>query len=300
MNRFDFSNIDIQEELAPIEGTEFISWAEVDSAYQYRRQNPIPTIKTPWQKLNGRFEWSVGGYHLLGGYSGHGKSTVALQCLLSGAKDHKVAIASLEMMKEDVAELSYQMVAGTTRVDDLYREKIASWLDDRVMYYDRLDNIDPEEAIQAIIFAAKSGCKMILLDCLFMIQGICQDPEAEQRFTQTLSTVGKKFNVAIILVHHMRKPQGVGGEARMPDKSSFIGSSHMVNASLSCIVVWRDFEIIEARDSGMPTEEGEPDVKFSVEKNRHFKFHGGINLYEHPSRLLCESSARRVNRIVEL
>ena len=300
MNRFEFSDINIQEELAPIEGTEFIGWADVHAAYEYRKANPIPTIKTPFRKMDGRLEWSVGGYHLLGGYSGHGKSTIALQCLLYAAKDHKVAIASLEMTKENVAEAAYKMVAGTHLVADEYERKVAGWLQDRVMYYDRLDNIAPQEAIQAIIFAAKKGCKLILLDCLFMIEGICQDPEAEQRFTQTLSTVGKKFNVAIILVHHLRKPQGERGEKTIPSKSAFIGSSHMVNASLSCSLIWRDFEVIDNREQNIPTDEDDPDVIFKVDKNRLFKFHGQMNLFEHSSRLLCETKHRNVNRVVDL
>ncbi|NBT30305.1 MAG: hypothetical protein EBT18_12665, partial [Gammaproteobacteria bacterium] len=58
----DFSRIDIQEELAWIEGTEFVSWSDVAKAREHRRANPIPSIKTPWQKLHGRFEFSVGGY----------------------------------------------------------------------------------------------------------------------------------------------------------------------------------------------------------------------------------------------
>jgi hypothetical protein len=202
------------------------------------------------------------------------------------------------MEKEAIVEMSYQMIAGTTRVDELYEEKIASWLADRVMAYDRIDSIKPEEAIQMVIHAAKNGCKLILLDCLFMIEGICADVEAEQLFTQKLAEVGKRFSVAILLIHHMRKPEQ--NEKKIPSKSGFIGSSHMVNASLSCAIVWKDFELIGIRDQGMPSEEHEPDMVLKIDKNRHFKFHGNVALYEHPSRLVCESSSRRVKRIVEL
>ncbi len=296
--RFDFSNIDLQEELAPIEGTEFVSWLDWHEAYRYRKANPVPTIKTPFSRLEGKYELSVGGYHLWGGYSGHGKSTLAIQTALHAAQENKVAIASLEMEKEDVVEMAYQMIAGTTRVDELYEEKIAHWLEPRVMSYDRIDTIKPAEAIQMCIHAAKNGCKLILLDCLFMIEGICADVEAEQHFTQKLAEVGKRFNVAILLIHHMRKPEQ--NEKKIPSKSGFIGSSHMVNASLSCAIVWRDFELIGIRDQGLPNEESEPDVVLKVDKNRHFKFHGNVRLYEHSSRLLCESSVRRVKRIVEL
>ena len=298
MKRFDFSNVDIQEELAPIEGTEFVTWADVSKAVRHRRANPIKTIKTPFQKMAGEFEYSVGGYHLIGGYSGHGKSTYALQCLLYAAQDHKVAIASLEMTPDSIGELTYSLASGVQRCDEIYEEKIDAWLEDRVMFYDRIDSIAPDEAIQAIIHAAKCGCTLILLDCLFMIEGVCQDPEKEAAFTKTLAVVGKKFNVAILLVHHMRKP--AGDESHVPSKSGFIGSSHMVNASLSCSILWRDFEVIEARQRGIGNvDESVPDVKLKIDKNRFFPSHATYALYEHKSRALCESSVRRVKRLVE-
>ena len=297
--RFDFSSIDIQEELASLEATEFVSWGEWHGKYLHRKANPVTTIRTPFNRLGGDYEFTVGGYHLLGGYSGHGKSVLALQCALYAAKEHKVAIASLEMEPEAVARLSYQLIAGTSIVDEKYEGKISRWLEDRVMAYDRLDTIAPDDAIAMVIAAAKAGCKLILLDCLFMIESVCQDTEAEQKFTQRLANVGKKFRVAIVLVHHMKKPDNVG-EKKIPSKAGFIGSSHMVNASLSCAIVWRDFELIEMRDQGMPTEDHLPDVMLKVDKNRHFKFHGLVPLYEHSSRSLCESSKRQVKRIVDL
>lgn len=296
--KFDWADIDLQAKLAPIEGTEFVSWDEVSARVKHRRANPIPTIKTPFRKMDGEFEFTVGGYHLLGGYSGHGKSTLAVQCALHAAQEHKVAIASLEMTIEAVGELAYQIVAGTHRVDEIYEEKIDAWLKDRVMYYDRIDTIGPDHAYQMIIAAAEAGCRLVLLDCLFMIEGICADVEREQVFTQNLARIGKQWNIAILLVHHMRKPQG--DEERIPSKASFIGSSHMVNASLSCLILWKDFETVEARQRGIGNvDESVPDYKLKIDKNRFFASHATYYLYEHKSRALCESSARKVKRLIE-
>lgn len=296
MSRFEFSDVNLQEVLAPIEGTEFGSWSTVAAAVRERRANPIPTIKTPWHKMDGEYEFTCGGYHLIGGYSGHGKSTLALQCLLHASRDHKVAILSLEMTPDVVGEAAYGLMSGASPVAVDYEKKIDKYLEGRVLHYGRIDSISPDDAIRAIIFAAQDGCRLILLDCLFMIEGVCADPEKEAAFTKTLATVGKKFNVAIILVHHMRKPQG--SEDYVPSKSAFIGSSHMVNASLSCAIVWRDFEVIEGRARGCSdVDQGVPDVKFKVDKNRFFSSHATYSLYEHKSRFLCETSQRKVRRV---
>lgn len=296
MKRFDFSDVNLQEELAPIEGTEFGTWATIAEAVRERRANPIPTIKTPWLKMDGEYEFTVGGYHLIGGYSGHGKSTLALQCLLHASQFHKVAIASLEMTPDAIGEVGYSLMAGASRVAPDYEKKIDEYMKDRLNYYGRIDSISPDDAIRAIIYAAQMGCRLILLDCLFMIEGVCADPEKEAAFTKTLATVGKKFSVAIILVHHMRKPQG--SEDHVPSKASFIGSSHMVNASLSCSIIWRDFDVIEARSRGIgDVDQGIPDVKFKVDKNRFFASHATYSLYEHKSRVLCETSQRKVRRV---
>ena len=296
MKRFDFSDVNLQEELAPIEGTEFSTWGKVAEAVAHRRANPIPTIKTPFRKMDDEYEFTVGGYHLIGGYSGHGKSTLALQCLLWASHEHKVAIISLEMEAHAIGEVAYGLMAGASPVAVDYEKKIDKYLEDRVMYYDRIDSITPDDAIRAIIHAAHQGARLILLDCLFMIEGVCADPEKEAAFTKTLAVVGKKFEVAIILVHHMRKPQG--SEDYVPSKAAFIGSSHMVNASLSCAIVWRDFEVIEARARGIgDVDQGVPDVKFKVDKNRFFASHATYSLYEHRSRVLCETSQRKVRRI---
>lgn len=296
MKRFDFSDVDLQEVFAPIEGTEFTTWASVSAAVRERRENPIPTIPTPWQKMDGEYEFTVGGYHLIGGYSGHGKSTLALQCLLHASQFHKVAIASLEMTPDAIGEVAYGLMAGASPVAKDYEKKIDEYLEHRVMYYGRIDSISPDDAIRGIIHAAAEGCRLILLDCLFMIEGVCADPEKEAAFTKTLAVVGKKYQVAIILVHHMRKPQG--SEDHVPSKASFIGSSHMVNASLSCAIVWRDFDVIESRSRGIgDVDQGIPDVKFKVDKNRFFASHATYSLYEHKSRVLCETSQRKVRRV---
>lgn len=295
----DFRDIDINEALTIIESKEFRSGQSLGEAVKEWRSRDVTRIKTPWSKLDGRFEFACGGFHLVGGYSGHGKSTSCLQIALNACRDHKVAIASLELPAGMMGETIAKMGVAVGNPSPEFEQRLWSYLEGRLFYFDKLDAIGPDEAVRMVIHAAQNlGCKMVLLDCLFMIRGICQDPEKEQQFTQTLAAVAKRFDVAIVLVHHVRKPSGNDGEKYPPSKAAFIGSSHMVNAAWTCSMFWRNFEVIDQRNEGLPVEQAEPDVVFSVEKNRDMEFHGRVNLYEHPSRLLCATSQRQVRGLV--
>ena len=59
---------------------------------------------------------------------------------------------------------------------------------------------------RCIALAKYCGCKLIVLDSLMMINGVSGDTAIEQRFSQTLATVARKFDTCILLVHHVRKP----------------------------------------------------------------------------------------------
>lgn len=302
MNRvtdIDFRDININEQLTILESRDFISATSLYDQMVAWENREVARIKTPWQKLDGVFEFATGGYHLVSGYSGHGKSTTCLQIAINACREHKVAIASLELPAGMVAQLIAQMGVATAAPSEEYKRKVFEYLEDRLFYFDKVDPIKPDEAIRLVIHAARDlGCKLVLLDCLFMIEGICQDPEKEQQFTQTLSAVAKKFDVAIILVHHVRKPSGYRGEGEPPGKEDLIGSSHMVNASWTTSVIWKNLEVVNARRNGEAVEEGECDVAFVVQKNRDMEYHGWVNLYEHRSRQLCESSKRKARPLV--
>lgn len=295
---FDFRDIDLAEELADVEGTEVLDASQGYEAHQRWMSRPVHRIELPWEKLSDRYGMAIGGLHLLGGYSGHGKSTVALQIALHATKQHKVAVASLELEGGHLWQLIYQLAAGTSNPSDTIKREISEHLAGRFMFYDRADVIPPDDIIQMIIHCAKQGAKLVILDCLMMVAGICQDPEKEQAFTQTLKVVAQRFDIAILVVHHMRKPAGAEGEQRIPDKAGFIGSSFMINIAHSVLVWWKDPE--KARESAGDglVDDSKPDGVLSVEKNRDQAFQGRCGLWQHTSRNYCGSSQRRVTRLV--
>jgi hypothetical protein len=104
--------------------------------------------------------------------------------------------------------------------------------------------------------------------------------------------------MAIVVVHHMRKPQGPEGEKRVPGRESFIGSSHLVNAAAGVLILWQDAEKAAARHNGEEVDDDRPCFVLSVAKNRFREFQGKVGLYAHrEARLLCNSRLRQYRPI---
>lgn len=294
----DFRNIDLADELSEVEGTEVLDASEGLRANEEWHSRPVQRIELPWEKLSDRYGMAIGGLHLLGGYSGHGKSTVALQIAIHAAKQHKVAVASLELEGGHLWEIMYRLASGVANPSDKAKREVTEKLSGRLLWYDRADVIPPDDIIQMIIHCAKQGAKLVILDCLMMVAGICQEPEKEQAFTQTLKVVAQRYQIAILVVHHMRKPVGADGEQRIPDKAGFIGSSFMVNVAHSVLVWWKDPEKAREDSSGELVDDSRPDGVLSVEKNRDQAFQGRCGLWQHSSRNYCGTSQRKVNPLV--
>lgn len=306
----DYKNIKIQEELADGELDVVVNPDSLVQRVLDRRKSLREGIRLPWadfQKDTCDFKLHKGTLNMVGGYTGHGKSTLTSQMALYAMRQgHKVGIASLEMFPEDVLEQFCEMAQLQAHPKRDYLEAFSSWARGKLFLYDRIDSIKPEEAIQmSIAFAKFCGCNLIVIDALMMIQGVSGDNVIEQEFSQTLSQVAKKFEVAILLVHHVRKPSSFDGESKVPGKYEFLGSSHLANIAASIMVVWHDklqaekrakYEVTMRRGGYVDTEDYDPldpDMVFKVVKNRYGRYEGAVQLWQHTNcRAFCSDESR--------
>jgi RecA-family ATPase len=128
-----------------------------------------------------------------------------------------------------------------------------------------------------------------------MMTGMANEVEAERDFITRLSSMARDYEVAILLVHHLRKPPSGGmGEKTRPDKSSFLGSTHLTGAAGAVITLFACPDKREARSRGdPPDDESGADYYVSILKSRFSAWHGSVGLYQHKeARLLCNSRAR--------
>ena len=271
----------------------------VDSVID-RRNNPIKGIGAPWSKLIDQFEIPRQGVTLLGGYSGHQKSTLANQWALHAANTgHKVCIASLELTTDYLFDFLAGQSACKTEMHEGYLRRFGNWLDDKLYIVDHHDVMQPDEVITLIQDAKRLlGADLFVLDCLFQVD-TGGELEHEKRFMQQLAVTARDFEIGIMVVHHMRKSQGPEGEKRVPNKHDFIGSSHLTNAAAAVLILWENKAKSAQRSNGEEVDDDDPDFILSVAKNRFGPYEGAIGLYKHENaRLLCNSRARQYKPIM--
>lgn len=298
----DFRNIDIQAELADMEALDMRPAGQLAERTIARRSEVDEGLKLPWKKLDGFLALRERELVLLGGYTGHFKTTITSQIGAHVMREgHKVGVCSLELNAEDIIEQFAEISATVSRPAEGYLRRWCDWADDKLVIYDRLDSIKPHDAIRMAIKFAQLGCRLIILDCLMMM-GVCDDLEREREFVQTLKRVAAKFKVTIILVHHMKKPQGERGEYDAPGKYHFNGSSHISNTPDTILVVWHDKRqaALRAKVEDMEVEDenydsSKRDMLLSCYKQRFNKYEGAISLWQtRNSRAFVDRADRRI------
>jgi twinkle protein len=261
-----------------------------------RRERGDDGIAPPVSKLAGLFSLPLRAVSILGAYSGTGKSTFACQWALSAAASGRnVAIMSLEMPADFTLELLSEQSACLASPHLEYVESFSQWANGKIYLHNSTNVISPE-AVLNFVRVAKTmlGCEMIVIDPL-MMTGMANEVEAERDFITRLSSMARDYEVAILLVHHLRKPPSGGmGEKTRPDKSSFLGSTHLTGAAGAVITLFACPDKREARSRGdPPDDESGADYYVSILKSRFSAWHGSVGLYQHKeARLLCNSRAR--------
>lgn len=292
--------IDELEMLTSLGLNKFLDPSNLVDAVMDRRNNPRRDIEAPWSKLHNLFEIPRQGVTLIGGYSGHQKSTMTNQWALhAAASGHVVCLASLELTPDYLFDMLSGQSACKQNMHEDYLNRFGRWLDGKMYIIDHADVMSPEEAIQLIIDSKRMmGCDLFVLDCLMQID-LGGELENEKRFMAKLGAVAREYDMAIVVVHHMRKPQGPEGERKVPGRESFIGSSHLVNAAAGVLILWQDAEKAAARHNGEEVDDDRPCFVLSVAKNRFREFQGKVGLYAHrEARLLCNSRLRQYKPIV--
>jgi hypothetical protein len=261
-----------------------------------RRERGDDGIIAPVSKLVGCFSLPLRGITIFGAYSGTGKSTFAAQWALNAANSgRKVAIMSLEMPADFTLELLAEQSACVPDPHLPYIEKFSRWADDRIFLHSGTDVVTPEKVFEFVQVARTMlGCELIVIDPLMQI-ALSSEPDAERDFITRLASMSRDLGCAILLVHHLRKPPSGGlGERQKPDKSAFLGSTHLTGAAAAVCTLWCDPDLRELRTNGeeIPEDSG-PEYLFTVHKQRFAAWHGTVGLHAHGrARLLCNSAAR--------
>ena len=241
---------------------------------------------------------STQGVTLIGGYSGH--QVDARQPVGAARRQQRShgMHSQLGVDRRVPVRLSGWAVCLQDGDARGYLHRFGRWCDQRLYIVDHADVMSPDEAIQLIVDSKRMlGCDMFVLDCLMQID-LGGELENEKRFMAKLGAIARAYEIAIVVVHHMRKPQGPEGEKRVPGRESFIGSSHLVNAAAGVLILWQDAEKAGARHNGEEVDDDKPDFVLSVAKNRFMPFKGRSDFISTTRRACCVTAGRRFEPIV--
>lgn len=290
--------IRVAEETADLQHHKIVSATTLYNRLEAHRSVKDSGVKLPWNKAEGRILLRPKELVLMGGYSGHFKSTIAAQIAFSAIEQGvNVGIASLELPAEEIIEQFGEFAADRTTPPMPYMDKVRANVDPHLHVYDVVDVINPEIALQMTIALARDKeCKLIILDALMMM-GASDDYNQEQKFSQRLAAIAKRYETCILLIHHVRKPDGQNGESKIPGKYDFIGSSHLANISSTIITVWHDKEKAYKKNTGQTDDDSfddsRPDLVLFICKQRNHKFEGKLGLWQSDrSRTFCETYHR--------
>lgn len=262
-----------------------------------RRARGDDGIQAPVSKLHGLFSLPRRGYTIMGAYSGTGKSSFASQWAVSAAANgHRVAVMSLEMPADYTLELMSEQAACLPEPHLPYIERFAAWADQKIFLHSSTDVVSPDEVFRFVETSATLlGCDLIVIDPLMGID-LPSDIDAEKYMATKLASMARDFGVALLIIHHVRKPPSGGlGEKQRPDKAAFLGSTHLTGAAAAVCTLWADPVRREARTNGLEVDDEDgSDYVFTVHKQRFAPWHGSAQLWAHPrARLICNSKARK-------
>lgn len=300
VNHSQFASINYLEELSSDVVDDIAYNSDLVARAIKRREACDNGITMPWSKLamDNRFLIRPSELILWGGYSGHRKSQCLSQVMLhAAATGHRVGIMSLEVPAEQTFDMLAGMAAVVNRPPESYLREFAQWVDngDKILLYEKQDTISPDDCIKACIGMRKMmGADVVVIDGLMCVDIPNDDLHAEKQFAARLAAIAKRYNFAIVLVHHSRKPSGPHGEEKMPSKQDFLGSSRLVNLASSVVVVHDQKKKAQQRERGEEVDDDIPDYRICIAKQRNGNgFESTIGLYHHPTaRILCNSRAR--------
>ncbi|MDG1314639.1 MAG: AAA family ATPase [Flavobacteriaceae bacterium] len=297
----DWRSIDVAQRLAELAHTDIVDASEcMEDYFALLQREEEHGIRMPWGKLDALFELKPSTLSLMIGYSGHFKSTISAQMILSAIQQgKKVGLASLELTKGQIYQQLVDIASTTGSPAREWVLKFNDWIRGRMVIYDRTDAIAPEDATSMMFAMHDQGCDLIVLDALMMCGLEGEDYGAEKDFSQTVQAIAKVTNRAVLLLHHCRKPNGVHGQMTVPDKYDAMGSSNLANIANNVIVCWHNKNKAHEANQGNEVDDDEPDFIFKIDKHRGGRFEGQVGLYQHrQSRGFCGDRSRKLRPVL--
>ncbi len=220
--------------------------------------------RLPWPRLDHKFSLRPGEVTLWFGFSGHGKSLLLGQVLLSlAAQGIKSCTASLEMWPhKTLARMARQYIDASNPSPSQVREFVRS-MTGKVWLYDQTGTVDVQRVYAVIRYAAaRLGIHHFVVDNLTKCTQADDDYAGQKAIVDKLTALARDLGIHIHLVHHARKDRD---ETRPPRKMDALGASAITNLVDNVFIVWRNKGKYEKAE----VDHTQPDAMLICDKQRH-------------------------------
>ena len=240
----------------------------------YPANGDIAGVMFPWPRVMQLLHLRQSEMSIWTGISGHGKSQLLGQVMLSAAdQGERICIASLEMKPGRTLQRMVRQALGTSNplVDDV--KKAMAWMDGKIWCYDFVGEVETDKLMEIFTYARKRyGVTQFVIDNLMMLDASEEDLDKQSRTVKKLMSFKAEHNCHIHLVAHARKGQD---ESKAPRKMDVKGSGNIVNQSDNVFSVWRN----KPKEDNSSAPDTDPDAILYIDKQRNGEWEGNLPLW---------------------
>jgi twinkle protein len=258
----------------------------------------------PWLKTQDTVRLRRGEFSIWAGMSGHGKSQLVGQVMLSlMASGEKVCLASLEMKPAEVMQRMCRQAFACNAPSEREIRDFHRWTEGRFWIYEQKNEVSPDRILAVSRYAEERlSATHFMVDNLLSC-GISEDGDGwqsrQKAFALALACHAHDTKQAVHLLAHVRKGKD---ELAPPSKFDVRGSASLTDLADNVFTIWRNKKKELSQEEGKSEKDNEADCLLTVEKNRHGFWEGRIKLwfnqgcqrylgdpYEHPEPLSLSS-----------
>lgn len=224
---------------------------------------------TPW-----KIDWHVrpAELTLVTGWSGHGKSHVLCQLMLSEiAAGYRTLVVSLEMAPGETIRKMAQM--ALCRIPDTREESddVVRWMSPSLWVYDVLGTRKWQEMLPKWEYAIRRyGITRVVVDSLLKCGVREDDNDGQKEFVEALFNFSRSTKAHVFLVAHSRKGPN-SDEDKAPGKHDVRGAAAITDQIDNGLSVWRN-KVKEGAMGAAKAAGYVPDAKMSQSADASIAF----------------------------
>lgn len=239
----------------------------------YPASGDVAGVMLPWPRLMQLVHLRSSEMSIWTGISGHGKSQLLGQVMLSAAdQGERICIASLEMKPGRTIQRMVRQALGTSQPTTSDIKTAMQWMEGRFWFYDFVGEVETDRLMDIFAYARKRyGCSQFVIDNLMMLDASEEDLDKQSKTIKKLMAFKSEHNCHIHLVAHARKGQD---ESKAPRKMDVKGSGNIVNQADNLFSLWRN----KAKEENGGSD-NDSDAILYIDKQRNGEWEGNLPLW---------------------